>query len=148
MNKSKLLVCSTAIVAIACVLMSGCKKKEVQEGPVEETLTAITLNDLSAGNFYVKSGDSFYLLPYEDQNFDISKEVKSTEDSENGMIKQDDNRLLDFVYKDSEIPTLYKNAQLIYVSTDPVNSFSCELFKDCGYSIGISGLILTARICQ
>lgn len=94
MNKSKLLVCSTAIVAIACVLMSGCKKKEVQEGPVEETLTAITLNDLSAGNFYVKSGDSFYLLPYEDQNFDISKEVKSTEDSENGMIKQDDNRII------------------------------------------------------
>lgn len=143
MNKNKLLVCSTAIVAIACVLMSGCKKKEVQEGPVEETLTAITLNDLSAGNFYVKSGDSFYLLPYEDQNFDISKEVKSTEDSENGMIKQDDNRLLDFVYKDSAIPTLYKNDQLIYVSTDPVNSFSWERFKDCGYSIGISGLIMT-----
>ena len=91
----------------------------------------------------MKSGDSFYLLPYEDQNFDASKEVKSTDDSENGMTKQDDNRLLDFVYKDSAIPTLYKNDQLIYVSTDPINSFSWERFKDCGYSIGVSGLLMT-----
>ena len=139
MNKSKLLVCSTAIVAIACVLMSGCKKKEVQEGPVEETLTAITLNDLSAGNFYVKSGDSFYLLPYEDQNFDISKEVKSTEDSENGMIKQDDNRLLDFVYKDSAIPTLYKNDQLIMCQRIRLIPFPGSALKTAGILLAYPG---------
>lgn len=75
------------LFAVACIslLMAGCNKKEEPEGPVDEVLTAITLNDLTPGNFYVKSGDSYYLLPVEDGNFDTSKPATTTDDSQNGM---------------------------------------------------------------
>lgn len=143
MRKRKLIFRILAVTAIASILLTGCRKKKV-EGPVEETLTAISLKDLVAGNFYVKSGDSYYLLPLEDMNYDPTKEVVSTDNSANGFVSSDDNRLLDFIYKDTAIPTLYKNDQLIYVSTDSINEFNWERYKDFGYSIGISGLSLTS----
>lgn len=131
------------LAALACITFSGCKKKEVQEGPVEEVMTAISLTDLETGHFYVKSGDSFYLLPMENQTFDITKEILSTDNSVNGMVENDLNRLVSFVYKDTAIPTLYKNDQLIYVSDGSISSFTWERFLDYGYSIGFSSLQLS-----
>ena len=125
--------------ALICFSLFGCQKKEEEIGPVEETLTAITLDQLTPGNFYVKSGESYYLLPIEDANFE-AKEYKATNDSMNGMTNPTDNRLLDFTLKDAAIPTLYKNDQLIYVSNGSISEFKWERFKDYGYSIGLSGL--------
>lgn len=142
MQKRRILTSILSLTAAVCILSTGCGKKK-EEGPVDETLTAITLSDLTPGNFYVKSGDAFYLLPIEDMNYDPGKELKTIDDKTNGIVSSDDNRLLDFVYKDMAIPTLYKNDQLIYVSIDPVNEFTWERYKDYGYSIGLSGLSLT-----
>mgnify|MGYP000130288026 CR=1 FL=1 len=125
--------------ALICLSLFGCQKKEEETGPVEEILTAITLDQLTPGNFYVKSGESYYLLPIEDANFE-AKEYKATNDSMNGMTDPADNRLLDFTLKDAAIPTLYKNDQLIYVSNGSISEFKWERFKDYGYSIGLSGL--------
>lgn len=130
------------LVGVSCLLLSGCKSKE-PEKPDDDVLTAIIMADLQPGHFYVKSGESFYLLPVEDQNYDIAKEIKTTDDSLNGMVKQEDNRLVDFVHKDLAIPTLYKNDQLIYISSGSISSFTWERYKDYGYSIGLSGLKLS-----
>lgn len=134
------------LFAVACIslLMAGCNKKEEPEGPVDEVLTAITLNDLTPGNFYVKSGDSYYLLPVEDGNFDTSKPATTTDDSQNGMTDPEENRIVDFIYKDAAIPTLYRNDQLVYVSDGSIAGFTWERFNDYGYSIGLSGLELAA----
>ena len=128
------------LAAGLCLAVAGCGKKT--EGPTEATLTATTLDKLQPGNFYVKSGDAYYPLVAEDANFDASKAAKSTDGTEQGMTNPSENRLVDFVYKDSAIPTLYKNDQLIYVATDSLSTFQWERFKDYGYSIGASGLVL------
>lgn len=106
-------------------------------------MTAVTMADLLPGHFYVKTGDSFFLLPTEDQNYDTTKEIFSTDDTKNGMISQEENRLVNFTYKDLAIPTLYKNDQLVYVSDGSISTFVWERFEDYGYSIGLSGLQLT-----
>lgn len=131
------------LLAVSCIIFSGCGKKEVQE-PTDEILTAVTMADLLPGHFYVKTGDSFFLLPIEDQNYDTTKEIFSSDDTKNGMISQEDNRLVNFTYKDLTIPTLYKNDQLIYVSDGSISTFVWERFKDYGYSIGLSGLQLAS----
>lgn len=101
------------------------------------------MTDLKPGHFYVKTGESFFLLPIEDQNYDVTKEIYSTNDTKNGMINPEENRLVNFTHKDLAIPTLYKNDQLIYVSDGSISTFVWERFKDYGYSIGLSGLQLT-----
>lgn len=141
MRKNKILLLALFTMScISVVSLTGCKEKV--EGPIEEALTPIGLENLVPGSFYVKAGDSFYALPYEDSNFDPTKPVSASDGTENGITTTKENRLLDYVYKDSAIPTLYKNDQLIYVSTGSVSSFTWERFKDYGYSIGISGLII------
>lgn len=130
------------LLTVSCVFLSGCGKKEAPK-PVDEVLTAVMMTDLQPGHFYVKAGDSFYLLPTEDQNYDITKEIFSTDDTKNGMINPEENRLINFTHKDLAIPTLYKNDQLVYVSDGTISTFIWERFKDYGYSIGLSGLKLT-----
>lgn len=132
---------SAALIAVSLILF-GCKQEEVVEDPVEEVLSAAALNDLESGHCYVKSGNSFYLLPVEDCNFDPTKPAQSTEGKLNGMTSPSENRIVGFIHKDMAIPTLYKNDQLVYVSDGSVSEFTWERFKDCGYSIGFSGLIL------
>lgn len=133
------------VVLTACMglLLSGCKKEKEVEGQAEDTLIAVSLNDLEPGHFYVKFSDSFYLLPVEDCNFDPSKPVWSTDSRETGMTSPLENRLLGFVHRDMAIPTLYKNDQLVYVSDGSISAFTWERFRDCGYSIGFSGLVLS-----
>lgn len=141
-NKKAMLSC-LLMAAASCVLLSGCKKEEVQE-TTDVILAAVAMTDLQQGCFYVKSGDAFYLLPNEDQNYDVTKEIFSTNDTKNGIINQDENRLVNFTQKDLAIPTLYKNDQLIYVSDGSLSSFIWERFKDYGYSIGLSSLQLSS----
>ena len=132
-------------VFTACMglMLSGCKKEQEAEGAKEEILSAVSLNDLEPGHFYVKSGDSFYLLPVEDCNFDPARPAQSTDSKGSGMTSQAETRLLGFVHRDMAIPTLYKNDQLIYVSEGSISAFTWERFRDCGYSIGFSGLVLS-----
>lgn len=139
-NKFRCVVFLAALCA--SVLIAGCSREKEPEGPVEEILTAVTLSDLAPGNFYVKSGNSFFLLPIEGANFDLNEPVKTTDKSANGMVSSEENRLLDFIYRDAAIPTLYRNDQLIYVSNGSISEFTWERYSDYGYSIGLSSLEL------
>ena len=134
------------ILAIMCVLMmmSGCGKKEeiVEEVPTEQVLTPVSANDLLPGRFYVKSGLNFYELAGESCNFDSTKDPVASNYQNEGIVSPDLNRVLSFTWSDNAIPTLYRNDQLIFVSESSVPEFSWERYKDYGYSIGISGLIV------
>ena len=136
----KKLLAASGIVLMT-VMLAGCGSKKKEEGPAEQELTAVSLQDLEEGQFYVKSGDSFWKLPYEESNIEFKKEPQSTDGKTAGMMATgiENNRILDFVYQDNAIPTLYKNDVLVYVSKDSISSFTWERFQDCGYSIGIYG---------
>ncbi len=139
MKKRYLLL--AAAIAVTSIAASGCKKKEPEPaGPVEQALTAVTVNDLKSGCYYVKNGGDFYELPTEGMNFDPSRPAETTTMLPNGIIKKDANRIIDFVYKDNAIPTLYKNDQLVFKASGNVPSFTWERFNDQGYSIGLYGL--------
>jgi len=130
-----------AVIAVVSVTASGCKKKEPEPaGPVEQSLAAVTVNDLRSGCYYVKNGGDFFELPAEGLNFDPSRPAETTTMTPNGIIKKDANRIVDFVYKDNAIPTLYKNDQLVFKASGNVPSFTWERFNDQGYSIGLYGL--------
>lgn len=135
-------VCLAACLLSASIIASGCSKNKEPEViiPVEEALTAVTVNDLMSGSYYVKNGSDFYELPREGWNFDNSRSVMSTDNGLNGMINTESNRIVDYVYKDGAIPTLYKNDQLVFKSSGNVPSFTWERFLDQGYSIGLYGL--------
>ena len=139
MKKSYLFL--AAVIAVASVMASGCSKKEPEPaGPVEQTLAAVTVNDLKSGCYYVKNGGDFFELPVEGLNFDPSKPAETTTMALNGIIKKDANRIVDYVYKDGAIPILYRNDQLVFKASGNVPSFTWERFKDQGYSIGLYGL--------
>ena len=139
----------TLLSILLCVgtlsMLVGCSKKK-ETGPVEQTLTAVGLDQLEEGCFYVRSGDQFWKLPLEECNFDTAKEPKSTDDKQVGFVATGlkDNRIVDFVYEDDAIPTLYKNDTLVYVTNDEISSFTWERYLDCGYSIGIYGFDLNS----
>lgn len=130
-----------AAIAAAAVMASGCRKKEPEPaGPVEQSLTAVTVNDLRSGCYYVKNGGDFYELPTEGMNFDPAKPAETTTAQPSGIIRKDANRIVDYVYKDTAIPTLYKNDQLVFKASGNVPAFTWERFNDQGYSIGLYGL--------
>lgn len=134
---------TAVLILFVALALTGCKKEEEPTGPVDQVLAPITADMLEPGFFYVKSGDSFYLLPAEDCNFDAENDhLESTDFKENGMVGQDLNRLLSFTWTDDAIPTLYKNDQLIYVAAESIPSFRWERYTDKGYSIGVSGLLI------
>lgn len=130
-----------SLLALTALTATGCKKKEEAPAtPTEQTLTAVSVNDLQAGSYYVKNSGDFYELPLEGVSFDMSKQVESTDNTLNGMTRPEENRIVDFVYKDGAIPTMYKNDQLVFKSTGNVPSFTWERFLDQGYSLGVYGL--------
>lgn len=130
-----------SLLALTALTATGCKKKEeAPAAPTEQTLTAVSVNDLQAGSYYVKNSGDFYELPLEGVSFDMSKQVESTDNTLNGMTRPEENRIVDFVYKDGAIPTMYKNDQLVFKSTGNVPSFTWERFLDQGYSLGVYGL--------
>ena len=85
MKKRYLLL--AAAIAVTSIAASGCKKKEPEPaGPVEQALTAVTVNDLKSGCYYVKNGGDFYELPTEGMNFDPSRPAETTTMLPNGII--------------------------------------------------------------
>lgn len=75
-----------SLLALTAIVATGCKKKEETPAvPTEQTLTAVTVNDLQAGSYYVKNAGDFYELPLEGISFDATKAVTSTDDTGNGM---------------------------------------------------------------
>lgn len=130
-----------AAIAMASITVSGCKKEEQEPaGPIEQSLAAVTVNELKSGCYYVKNGGDFFELPTEGMNFDPSRPAETTTMEPNGIIRKDANRIVDFVYKDNAIPILYKNDQLVFKASGNVPSFTWERFRDQGYSIGLYGL--------
>ena len=129
-------------MSIATIFTACGKKKD--EGPVEEDLKAVSLDQLEEGNFYVRSGDSYYKLPIEECNFDLTKDAETEDDKHAGIMPTgvENGRVLDYVYKDNAIPTLYQNDTLVYVTDSEISSFTWERFLDCGYSIGVYGMSL------
>ena len=144
MRKKILLSIALGLGLIAA--LAGCSKKDKEEGPTEQTLTAVGLSQLEEGCFYVRNGDQFWKLPLEECNFDRTKEPVSTDKTQVGFVATGlkENRILDFVYEDDAIPTLYKNDTLVYVTNDAISSFTWERYLDCGYSIGIYGFELNS----
>ena len=93
-----------SLLALTAIAATGCKKKEETPAmPTEQTLTAVTVNDLQAGSYYVKNAGDFYELPLEGISFDATKAVTSTDDTGNGMTRPEENRIVDYVYKDGAI---------------------------------------------
>ena len=128
------------VLTVLSVITSGCKQEVTEpEGPVEQALTALTVNDLQSGSYYVKTGSDFYELPIEGLNYDPTQVAETTTMEPNGIIRNK-SRIVDYVYKDSAIPTLYKNDQLVFKASGNVPSFTWERFLDQGYSIGLYGL--------
>ena len=96
-----------AAIAVASITVSGCKKEEQEPaGPMEQSLAAVTVNELKSGCYYVKNGGDFFELPTESLNFDPSRPAETTTMEPNGIIRKDANRIVDFVYKDNAIPIL------------------------------------------
>ena len=141
--KKKTLFTAFLFMGLFCAL-TGCAKKDEADAPTEQTLTPVSLDQLEEGCFYVRNEDKFWKLPLEECNFDTSEAPVSTDGSQAGFVETglDKNRIVDFVYEDDAIPTLYKNDTLIYVTNEAISSFTWERYLDCGYSIGIYGFSL------
>ena len=105
--KNRTITLGLLMFAGACILLSACLGKAEEPEVLNESLTPVGIDSLAPGCFYVKSGDAFYILPFEDSNFDPSQEILSTDDTLYGKVAPDSNRLLVFVHKDSAIPALY-----------------------------------------
>jgi len=130
---SLLLVSSMAIGFLA-----GCKEKEVvPEEPVYE-LKPLTAEQLEAGKYYVKNGDTFYVLPTGTHNFNDKNLI--VRDNRN----VDQRRVIWFGPDDITIPTLYADDTLVYVTQNLPDSFVWERYKDDGYTIGLTGLTINA----
>ncbi len=117
---------------MALGLLTGCGDKE-EEAPVYE-LTPLTAEQLEAGKYYVKNGDTFYALPAGTHNFDDKNLV--VKDNRNA----DPKRVVWFGPDDVMIPTLYADDTLVYVTNTLPDSFVWERYRDEGYTVGVSGL--------
>lgn len=133
MKKLKLIT----LLSLLCVAsLVGCGKKEVvEETPVYE-LKSYTSEELEKGNYYIKSGESYYLLAHgtlcpESGGSDIASSVNK-------------DRVLWFAADEVEIPTMYEEDELIYVTDGNIpQKYIWERFKDLGYSVGIRNLTTT-----
>lgn len=131
-KRTQRIICG-AMAAVMCLSLAaslvGCGKKEEE---IVYELTPCTAEELEAGNFYVKNGDSFYKLPSGERTY-----------SEDELIAKEASidRMVWFGKDDVFIPTLYNDDKLIYCTEDTIpNSFVWERYYDNGYTIGISHL--------
>ncbi len=128
---------SLLLVGVLSVgIFTGCGKEEEVEQPVY-ALQALTADQLEAGKYYVKNGDTFYALPSGTHNF----EDKNAIIKENKVV--DTTRVIWFGGDDVTIPTLYADDTLVYVTQTLPDSFTWERYKDNGYTVGVSGLTVS-----
>ncbi len=125
------------------------KKAAAAEAEANDfTLKPLTVDQLQGGKYYVKDGDTFYALPRGQFYSNVQNDTpipKAANPTERGVM---------FGPDDEQIPTLYKDTQLVYKATDtpgannasgqPTSTapseYILERFKDNGWSIGINGL--------
>lgn len=131
---------------VGVTLNMKAKQKAAEEAAAMDfTLKPLTIDQLVGGNYYIKDGDTFYqvakgLMYSTGEAVTIPSEASPNE------------RILMFGRDDEQIPTLYKDTQLIYKSADFNNpsadgsvpltpsEYILERFSDQGYSVGIRGL--------
>lgn len=124
-NKFGLLLLSLFI----CLLLSGCGKKDifVDESKLYE-LTALSDDELTDDNYYVKNGADFYA-------------VYKPEGSASGIVNSPTASRLFWMNKDkSLIPSLYKD-ELIAFPSEKTNltEIRLERFEEVGWSLGFYG---------
>ena len=119
------------IALIILFILSGCSREMIfEEKKAPESVSAVKMEALEAGSYYVKEGTSFYKLYEPQTNFY----------GEGGSA--DASRIIWTLHEEDElIPTLKQGEPLVLsVDEDTPQEVVLERFKDIGYSIGVSGL--------
>lgn len=100
------------------------------------SLKPLDVSQLQGGQFYVRTGNIYYGL--------IRGQFRSTIEKDSIIPEKanPETRYTMFGENDQQIPTLYKDGELIYKSNEPQlpSEFVFERFKDQGWSIGIRGI--------
>lgn len=134
-----------AIVGIVVYKNHQAKEAALAAANVDWSIQALTLDQLQGGNYYVKDGDIYYKVA-------PGLAASTGEPTSIPSIADPENRMVMFGPDDEQIPTLYKDTQLIYKSSDfnnpdadgnvvqtPTNYY-LERYQDNGYSVGICRL--------
>lgn len=140
----KKLIATFSILLLSTAALTGCGKEEVEEAPPVYELTALDSSQLEEGKLYVKDGDSFYECPIgtvlTQQEYEKWHEMEPyyTEISDDNM--ENLFKAIMFGQDDALIPTLYKDQQLIYVTSITPPSFRWDRYMDDGYTFGAIGM--------
>ena len=124
-----------SVFLVSALALSGCGKKE-EEVPTYE-MVAYQENQLMDHTYYVKTNSGYYpvapgIITVGEQEELIPEVVSNS-------------RIVWFGPDDQQIPTLYKDQSLVYVSSDIIpEKFVFERYEDLGYTIGIKGLYANA----
>lgn len=122
------------IMMTAIFSLTGCNSKKTEEEVINYELTALDATQLQTGKIYVKDADKFYECPQGTKTFDGTEGTPSRVDKAHTIMFGNDDVL---------IPTLYKDQELIYVTTETPNDFIWERYEDEGYTIGVVNLDAT-----
>ena len=133
-----LAVATTAVIGIGTcgfLYANGTLGGETEQ-EIDYTLHELTVDQLADGNYYVKTGTAYYPL--------VTGQFASTAPHDSRVPKEADpvNRYAMFGEDDQQIPTMYKDSELIFKANTPTlpSSFTLERFKDEGWSIGMRGI--------
>ena len=150
--KSHLIIVIGVVVILAAgigwLVYSNYQKEQARLEAIANydwSIQPLTLAQLEGGKYYIKDGDTFYeVAPGLLASTGEATSVPTFADPENRMVM--------FGKDDERIPTLYKDTQLIFKSSDfnnpnsdgtvsatPVDYY-LERFADQGYSIGVCRL--------
>lgn len=138
MNKIKRFLTLSLAIAITITGLTGCGLFEKKEEVVEVSYEQVKLDatQLEVGKIYVKDGESFIECPQGTKTFDATPgmEIRHVDRSHTIMFGKDDQL----------IPTLYKDQELIYVTSTTPKTFFWERYEDEGFTIGVVNLKPTA----
>lgn len=123
----KISIILMAIIAAASTL-TGCGKSIFKQEVNPYEIKVYTKDELEEG-YYLKDGDDYYKPTTDGTNFTIATETPDT------------TRYAWYMEGTENIPVVYNNFSLIYLSTTstPVNVY-LERFEDIGYTLGVGKL--------
>ena len=126
----KKILVKTFLFSILCFSLTGCGKKEEV---INYDLTAYTVDQLQSETYYVQTDNGFY---------PVAKGVQTIGENEEEIATTVSNeRMVWFGPDDAQIPTLYKNQSLVFVTNQQIPaSWTFERYEDLGYTIGVRGL--------
>ena len=150
MHKFKKFLAISLMSILALSTLTSCNKKPAEQTPVYE-LKALTEAELEPGNYYMKSGDAFYVLPSGQTTFEEDEKIAdplkpiSTYDVNDPEFydkytEDDTPRVIMFGPDDVMIPTMYKDDELVYMGSSVPEQFVFERYCDYGYSLGVAGM--------